>query len=69
MYFCTQSDPIGEVLMATFPGSERRQLLTADQVTMDHEGLMNLIVRILITAVTIMISLMIMVIFFTSLSA
>ncbi|XP_019850352.1 PREDICTED: uncharacterized protein LOC105312226 [Amphimedon queenslandica] len=38
-----KSDPIGEVLMATFPGSERRQLLTADQVTMDHEGLMNLI--------------------------
>lgn len=64
VYFCIQSDPIGEVLVATFPGSERRQLLTADQVTMDHEGLMNLIVRtVIIIAAMIMIFLTIITIF------
>ena len=43
--FLLQCDPIGEVLRETFPGTERRQLLTADQVAMDHHGLISLIVR------------------------
>ena len=43
--FLFQFDPIGEVLRETFPGAERRQLLTADQVAMDHHGLISLIVR------------------------